>query len=293
MGNSRLQQSQAPKGTVFPIRAVGREVAFYEDVYHSLLRMPWVQFFGLVALWYLTANAIFACLYLLQPGCIHDTRPGLFSDAFFFSVQTMATIGYGGMAPATFYAHVLVTIEALAGTLFAALLTGITFAKFSRPTARVLFSDKCVIARRDGVLHLMFRMANWRHNQVVEARLSATLLVTQVSSEGDILRRPVDLPLVRDVNRSFSLSWLAMHRIDESSPFFAPDALEKLGADTAVLSLAINGIDETSAQPLHARYQYRMNDIVPNAHFIDIVKVLDDGTREIDYKNFHLIELRD
>ncbi len=290
MSNNRLRLSRAPQGALFPVKAIGRSVAFHDDLYHTMLRMPWAHFFGLATLLYVVTNAIFALLYMLQPDSIHDARPGSYSDAFFFSVQTMATIGYGGMAPATFYAHVLVTIEALFGTFFAALLTGILFAKFARPTARLLFSDKCVIGNRDGVPHLMFRVANWRHNQIVEARLTATLLVLETTTEGDSLRRPVELPLVRNVNRSFTLTWLAMHRIDESSRFFGEGALSQLEAETALLILALTGVDETTSQPVHARYAYRMSDIIRESRFVDIVKVLDDGTRQIDYEKFHAIE---
>ncbi len=291
MANDRLRLSQDTQGALFPVKAIGRKVAFHEDLYHTLLRTSWAQFFGLATLLYVATNAVFAGLYMLQPHSIHDARSGSYSDAFFFSVQTMATIGYGGMAPATFYAHVLVTIEALFGTFFAALLTGILFAKFARPTARVLFSDKCVIGNRDGVPHLMFRMANWRHNQIVEARLTATLLVSETTSEGDTIRRPVELPLVRNVNRSFSLTWLAMHRIEASSHFFDDGALERLNAGTALLILSLSGIDETTSQPVHSRYSYSMNDIVRGGRFVDIIQILDDGRRQIDYAKFHQIEL--
>src|SRR5260221_11624746 len=160
-------KSLSPPRSASPIRlrTVGRKWAPHEDLYHTVLTSSWWLFVLLVAVAFLSANALFACAYVMQPGSISNVRPGSFEDAFFFSVQTMATIGYGGMAPATFFGHVMVTFEAIIAMLGVAVVTGITFSKFSRPTARVLFSEKAVIGPRNGVSHLMFRMANWRRTR--------------------------------------------------------------------------------------------------------------------------------
>ncbi len=253
-----------------------------------MLRISWGQFFLIASLAHILINAVFAVLYLLQPGSIAgSSKSTTFAEAFFFSVQTMATIGYGQLAPGTTYAHLLVTFETLIGTFFAALLTGISFAKFARPTARILFSHQCVIAPRNGVPHLMFRMANQRHNQIVEAQLTVTLMHSEKSNEGDILRRPTEIALVRNVNRSFFLTWLAMHKIDESSPFSAKGVMDRLSDDGATLVLSVMGLDETSGQTVHARHTYGMHDIIANAKFVDVIDVLEDGTREVDYGKFH------
>jgi inward rectifier potassium channel len=236
---------------------------------------------------FLSANALFACAYVMQPGSITNVRPGSFEDAFFFSVQTMATIGYGGMAPATLFGHVMVTFEAIIAMLGVAVITGITFSKFSRPTSRVLFSDKAVIGPRNGVSHLMFRMANWRSNTILEAQLHVILLLEETSDEGHVMRRPHELPLVRDRNPLFALTWTAMHKIDETSPFYGPDAMARLRAQKAQIFLSLMGTDETFSQIVHARRAYDLSDIVMGAQFADVLGSLDDGTRIIDYRSFH------
>jgi len=276
-----------PRGQRMPrIEALGRRWTPHEDLYHQVLNRSWSQLFLLIVAAFFAANAFFALFYWAAPGSVSNARPGSFEDAFFFSVQTMATIGYGGMAPATRYAHVVVTVEALAGVLSIALITGITFSKFARPTARVLFSDKVVLSSRDGVPYLMFRMANWRHNQVVEAQLTVMLLVTERTREGEMLRRQIDLPLVRDRTPLFALSWTAMHLVDEKSPFHGPDALARLRAADAEIFLAFTGLDEVMGQ-IQARRGYRLDDIVPNARFADVLTILPDGTRRMDYRRFH------
>src|SRR5262249_8474492 len=157
-----------------------------------------------------------------------------FEDVFYFSVQTLATIGYGTMAPATRYGHVIVVLEALVGTLGVALVVGVTFAKFARPTARVLFSERIVCTLRDGVPHLVFRLANWRGNMVVEGQLRVFVLMVEKTSEGDTIRVPRELPLVRDRTALFALTWTPMHRIDRQSPFWGGVAsLEKLSEQSA------------------------------------------------------------
>ena len=274
--------------TQMKLRATGQHIAFYEDLYHSILRASWWQFFGGVALAFLAGNAVFALLYIAQTGSISGARSGNFEDAFFFSVQTMATIGYGAMAPATRFAHVIVTIEALCGILGVALVTGVTFAKFARPTARILFASRAVVTPRNGVPHLSFRMANWRGNTVVEAQLRLILLVEELTSEGETLRRPLVLPLVRDKNPTFILSWLAMHEIDADSPFYGGEAaLVRLRKQKADIYLSLSGLDETTGQTIHTRYGYTLDDIVYNAKFVDVLTVAADGTRELDYSKFH------
>jgi inward rectifier potassium channel len=277
----------APKDSRLPrIRAIGQRWAPHQDVYHYVLTRSWGEFFLLIAMAFLGANALFALIYWSQPGAITNARPGSFEDAFYFSVQTMATIGYGGMAPATRFAHVMVTLEALTGIISVALITGITFAKFARPTARVLFCEKMVLSPRDGVPHLMFRMTNWRHNQVAEALLRVTVLITERTREGEMLRRQIELPLVRDRTPLFALSWTAMHVVDAHSPFHGRDAMERLRALDAEIFLTFTGLDEAMGQ-IHARHAYRLDDIVPNARFADVMTILPDGTRQIDYRHFH------
>ena len=268
------------------VRAIGQRFAPHQDVYHYVLTRSWGEFFLFMFMAFIGANALFALLYWVEPGSVSNARPGSFEDAFFFSVQTMATIGYGGMTPATRFAHIVVTIEAMTGILSVALITGITFAKFARPTARVLFSDKLVLAPRDGVPHVMFRMANWRHNLVAEAQVRVILLVTERTREGETLRRPVELPLVRDRTPLFAFTWTAMHLVDAQSPFFGADAMERLRAMSAEIYVTLTGLDEVMGQ-IHAQHSYRLDDIVTNVRFVDVLTLRADGIREIDYRQFH------
>ncbi len=275
------------QGRPFKVVIRGADSRWYEDVYHRLLVAPWWQFFALIAVVFLVVNALFAVLFLIEPNSILGARGGSFEDAFFFSVQTLATIGYGSMSPGTFFAHCVVTLEALVGMVSVALMTGITFAKFARPTARVLFSEKFVISRVNGVRHVMFRMANWRGNLIVEATLRVIILLEEKTHEGETYRRPVELPMVRDRNATFVLTWTAMHRVDEKSPFYGDDPLAKLRAIDAQIFLSLSGLDETMGQTVHARYNYSLDDCVMDARFADVVTPLPDNSREVDYSLFH------
>lgn len=280
---------QKPRTFSPKVRAIGQQRTFGSDVYHYVMSRGWLALTAIVFGAFLSGNLLFAIGYFLVPGSISGARADSFADAFFFSVQTIATIGYGQMAPANLYSHVLVTIEAFVGVVAFALVAGITFAKFSRPTAKVLFGNHAVISMRDGVPHLMFRMANWRHNEIVQAELSAVLMITETTLEGDTMRRLIDLSLVRERTPLFALTWTAMHRIDESSPFFGDGVLEKLRTKNAEVFLSVHGTDERLAQSIHARYSYAMNDIVVGAKFADVLSTTPSGIRLIDYHNFHSV----
>lgn len=182
------------------VRRVGAARLNRRDVYHQMLTMPWTWFFAVQAAVYLLFNVVFAVFYLAAPGSVTNAKPGSFADAFFFSVQTMATIGYGVMAPATLYANILVTVEALLGMASFAVAAGLIFARFSRPTARVLFSRVAVVTPFNGVPTLMFRCANERRNQIFEAQVHVDFARQETSAEGLELRRSYELTLQRDRN---------------------------------------------------------------------------------------------
>ncbi|MBY0400416.1 ATP-sensitive inward rectifier potassium channel 10 [Myxococcota bacterium] len=249
--------------------------------------MSWTRLFGLAVVIYAALNVGFAGLYLLGGDCISNAEPGSFVDALSFSVQTLATIGYGVMAPTTVYAHLLVAIEALCGVLSFAMITGIVFAKFSRPTARVLFSDVACVGSHDGRRVLMFRMANERSgSRVVEARVRVTLTKDETTSEGVFMRRFHDLGLVREWTPIFALTWTAMHVIDETSPLFGldPESLHRVQAEIVV---SFSGLDEHLSQPVHARHSYVATEIRFDARFADVMSFDDDGSRVFDLDRFH------
>ncbi len=274
--------------TLPPVEAVGAHNAWWEDIFHNVLTMSWWQFFAWIGVAFTCLNLVFAILYWLVPGCIGNVpeEGNRLEHLFYFSVQTMATIGYGGMLPVTRYGHVLVVIEAISGILSTAVVTGLTFSKFARPVARVLFAERLVVTSRDGVPHLQVRMANWRRNQVVEARLKVMLLRTQITAEGEVMRVPVELKLVRDSTQLFWLTWTAMHKIDAGSPFHGPGAMDTLRAEDAQLFLSFQGLDATMGQTIHASTRYTLDDIVWNARYADVLHTKGE-VRRIDYTRFH------
>jgi inward rectifier potassium channel len=256
------------------------------DFYHQLLTVsPWTLFLILVAT-YISFNLVFGALYLLQPGDIANAAPGSFPDAFFFSVQTMATIGYGDMHPATVYANLLVTVEVLLGMTGLALATGLVFARFSRPTARVMFSQIAVVANHDGMPSLMFRAANRRRNQILEAQVAVMLLRDETNAEGVEMRRFHDMAVARPHTPMFALSWTVIHPIDENSPLLGASRESLLRAHAQII-VSITGIDETFAQAIHARHTYEATEIRWNHRFADILTRTEDGHRRIDYRHFH------
>lgn len=259
---------------------------FWSDLYHWLLTLSWPWFLVLISLGYVVTNALFAFAYLVGGDGIANARPGNFLDAFFFSVQTMASIGYGAMYPQTPYANVLVTVEALMGLLGLSMATGLMFARFSRPTARVLFSHVAVITAYNGVPSLMFRAANQRQNWILEAQMWVTLVRNEITQEGQFMRRFYELPLVRSHSPLFALSWTVMHMIDENSPFYGVTA-EMMVEEEMEIIVTLTGIDETVAQSIHARHSYDAREILWNMQFLDILSKTRDGRRVVDYSRFH------
>jgi inward rectifier potassium channel len=258
---------------------------FKHDLYHWLLVIPWFQFLCLVTLIYLSVNILFALGYASING-IANAEEGSLQDAFFFSIQTLSTVGYGSMYPVTLIAQILVTIEILVGLVLIAILTGLMFARFSRPTAKVIFSKVAVISKYHGIPTLMFRTANQRENRILEAQVQLTLVRNEVSPEGHHLRRFYDLNLMRSQTPIFALSWLVMHPITPDSPLDHANehSLSHLDAEIWV---TLTGLDETFSQTIHARYIYYVNDLLWNMRFLDIFERNDQGEMTIDLTRFH------
>ncbi|MCB9764826.1 MAG: ATP-sensitive inward rectifier potassium channel 10 [Alphaproteobacteria bacterium] len=266
--------------------AEGLHHSVLTDLYHELMVMSWTGVLGMGFLGYVLINVGFMVLFALEPGCVEGAR-GV-TDLFWFSVQTLSTIGYGGMAPATPYGHVLVTLESFVGLTSVALATGLVFAKFSRPSARVVFSEPMVVHERDGVPCLMFRMANERRNQVAEARVAVTLLKDEITAEGHHLRRFIHLPLERDTSPVFALTWTIIHRLDETSPLYG---LSRQNRDEMLLGMVVSltGLDGTLMQTVHARHMYFAEAIEFDAKFSDMVDFR-EGRLKIDFGRLHETE---
>ncbi|WP_253274354.1 ion channel [Myxosarcina sp. GI1] len=258
----------------------------FSDFYHWLLVITWTSFLLFIVLFYLAVNIIFAYAYLTTKDGIANADPDSFSDAFFFSIQSMSTIGYGAMYPQTIYAQVLVTVEVLVGLILVAMATGLIFARFAQPSARVMFSKVAVICPFNGVPTLMFRVANQRDNRIIEARLKVSLLKNQISSEGIELRRFYNLELLRSESPSFRLSWLVMHPIDELSPLYKETADSLIDLDLEIIVI-LTGLDETFSQTIHARHAYQPQDLRWGMRFVDILNKTDQCTYTVDYRRFN------
>ena len=271
-----------------PLR-VGHGIPWYADVYHRTLVVRWPVFLLAGCVLYLLLNLLFAGLYLLHPGTIDHARTGSFEDAFFFSIQTMATIGYGVLTPSGTYANVVMTVETIVSLLFAAFTTGLTFSRFSRPTARVTFSKLATIAPYNGRPTLSVRLSNGRRNQILEADVSLVLLRSELTQEGGTMRRFYDLPLARGHTPVFSLSFTAMHAIDEASPLFGatPESLEP---EDAELLGTVTGLDETMSQTIHARRSFSADELVYGQRFKDMFGYTPEGRLVIDHTYFDAVE---
>jgi inward rectifier potassium channel len=256
----------------------------FADLYLYLLTAPWPVLFAILAGFFLALNLAFATGYYLDGGVLR-ARPGSFADMFFFSVQTMATIGYGRMAPVSLVANLLVAVEALSGLIGLAVVTGLVFAKFSMPNARVRFSRVAVVSERDGILSLMFRMANLRANRIVEAQVHVVLARQETTAEGEMLRRLYDLALVRERSALFALTWTAVHRIVAPSPMIG-ETQKSLADSRTEFIVSLTGLDETFSQTVHARHNYLSGDIIFGARLADILTVGADGTLDVDYSRF-------
>ena len=258
----------------------------WRDLYHWFLTLPISVAILLCSTYYLLVNVLFACFYLVDPGGIAGAEPGRFSDAFFFSIQTIATIGYGVMYPKSLFTHLLVTLETVVGIMSFALITGLLFTRFSRPVARVLFSKVAVMGRHEGKPALMFRMANERRNQILQAEVRVTLVRSERDAHGSEVRRLHDVNLVRTQSSFFGLSWMVVHVVDEASPLrrATPASLRETDTELVVL---LAGIDETLNQTVHARHSYGPDEILWDHRFADILFHTPDGERAIDLDRFH------
>lgn len=270
------------------IRRVGQRSRHLTDLYAFLLRARWPVVIGLAAMTFLVFNATFATIYWLVPGSIANWS-GDWPNAFFFSVQSFASIGYGYMYSQGTFGNCVVVVESFTSLCFIAVLTGIVFAKFARPKARVLFSDKALIETRDGKPTLTFRVANERGNDVVEASLRVSLLKTEVSAEGKRMRRFYDLALSRQSSPLFILTWQVFHVIDERSPLYGMGRQARIEDDVRI-AISFTGLDGTFNQTIHDRHMYFAEDILDRHRFVDVLETHPGGTITMDFRKFHQIE---
>jgi inward rectifier potassium channel len=270
----------------FEVETRGLAPGFWTDLYHRCMTVSWPVFFASAAVIFFILNAAFAALYMLGDNPVANVSDELPLSLFYFSIETLATVGYGDMHPQTNYGHLVATVEIFTGMSFLAVMTGLIFARFSRPKARFVFAKYPVVAKRQGQPVLMIRVANARHNTISQATARLWLVREERMAEGDTVRRFYELLLDRNEHPVFSLSWTLFHAIDETSPLYRMDQ-EELAAADATLVLNVGGVDDSSAQRLFARKVYPQEDIRWQYRYVDITGESPNGRLLLDYTKFH------
>jgi len=281
--------AQQKNGVQFRIERVGQEhwIPRLKDLYAMMMGMKWRTLFALFALAFFLVNLLMAALYVgLGEGLIHGARPGSYWDAYFFSVHTITTIGYGSLSPATPLAELLVAIEAFLGLLGFAILTGIVFSRFSKPTAGIRFSSVAAISTRNNKPCLMLRLANTRGSEVIEAKVRVSILKTETSEEGHTLRRFHELSLSRSRTPLLMMTWIVMHTIDEESPLYGLSR-EDLLEDKMILMVSLTGLEGTFGQTVFAFHIYTAEKLLFGQRFVDVIEEAEDRFR-LDFSKFYL-----
>lgn len=268
---------------------VGHADRAWSDFYHHALTIRWSRFFWYALAIYVVVNATFALLYMMVPRQIAGTRPGIFWDYFFFSIQTFSTVGYGVMAPVGPAAHVIASCELLGGMILNAVATGLVFARFARPRARVMFSNSALIRKDSETSHLSVRVANQRLSPIlsVDAELFLSRLIVQPN--GRLARQFDPLVLVQSHIPVLRFAFSLMHVIDAHSPLngLTPEELRK---EEAEIVATVTGTDEVSGQSVFARTAYGFDRVLYNHRFVDIIDTSADGRITVDYTRFHATE---
>ena len=288
---AKRESERTPKSRVVrlgdrEVIAEGLHLNFWADISHRCMTASWPAFIGGAALVFIAFNAIFAFFYWIGDQPIANVAGGAYIDYLYFSIETLSTAGYGDMHPQTHYGHFIATVELFTGIFSMSLMTGLIFARFSRPNARLLFADNPVISSHEGKPTLMIRFANERHNIIGNATARLWLLKNVVSLEGQSFRRFYKLQLVRNEHPALALSWTLYHVLDEESPLYGLVAGD---LDTSKVSLlvVVSGYDVVAAQTVHARKSYDHSDIRFGHRYADILGTSEDGRLRIDYGRFH------
>jgi inward rectifier potassium channel len=254
----------------------------FADLYYWIMEMNWPIFIGLTSAMFFAINLAFGLLYAALPGAIANAQPGSIADGFFFSVDTLGTVGYGAMYPASRIGHAIASVEILVGLFFSATMTGLIFARFARPRNALAFSNVAVIGRYEGKRALMVRVASIRSRPLADATAQMSWLETVEMPDGRTFRRLTELPLVRNRNPMLALAWTLVHVIEDDSAMFA--ALQ--GAERFMLSVSVGGLDTLLASPSQGGARYRREDIHVDHEFVDII-VDQDGTMHLDLLGLH------
>jgi len=261
------------------------------NVYVNLIRTTWPRFLGIMASLYLFVNGLFGAVYvLLGPGALRasDRDLGLnpLAEAFFFSTQTLSTVGYGSIYPFGLAAHLVSALEVTLGVGGFALATSLMFARFSRPNAKLVFSRQMVVAPYRDQSGLEFRVANQRSNVMMEVEADVILMTVERGPDGKLRRNFVDLPLERRKVFFLALTWTVVHPIGPESPLWGRtrEDLERLQAEVLIL---IKGFDDSFSQIVHTRYSYRWDEIDWSARFLPAFEASPAGHLVLDVDRIH------
>ncbi len=275
------------------VRLGGREIIteglnlnFWADISHRCMTASWPAFIGGAAMVFVAFNAFFAFFYWIGDQPISNVPGGAYIDYLYFSIETLSTAGYGDMHPQTHYGHFVATVELFTGIFSMSVMTGLVFARFSRPSARLLFAENPVISDHEGERTLMIRLANERHNIISNANARLWLFKNTISKEGQPFRRFYELPLSRNESPALALSWTLFHIIDETSPLYGFTA-EDFEANNIALAVVVSGYDVVAAQTVHARKTYDHPDIRIGHRYAEILDTTEDGRLRVDYGRFH------
>ena len=268
------------------IIAEGLRLNFWADISHRCMTASWPAFIGGAAVIFIGFNAVFAVFYWIGDQPISNVPRSAYIDYLYFSIETLSTAGYGDMHPQTHYGHFVATVELFTGIFSMSLMTGLIFARFSRPNPRLLFANHPVISNHEGEPTLMVRFVNERHNIIGNATAKLWLLRNIVSKEGQSLRRFFELPLLRNEHPALALSWTLYHVLDEKSPLYGLNA-DDFSAFNVSLVVVVTGYDIVAAQTIHAMKSYNHTDIRFGQRYADILDTAEDGRLRIDYGKFH------
>src|SRR6476661_457068 len=266
--------------------AEGVRLNFWADISHRCMTASWPAFIAGAALVFIAFNAVFASFYWIGNQPISNVPGGAYIDYLYFSIETLSTAGYGDMHPQTHYGHFVSAVELFTGIFSMSVMTGLIFARFSRPNARLLFADHPVISSHEGKPTLMVRFVNARHNIIGNATARLWLLKNETSLEARSFRRFYELRLVQDEHPALALSWTLFHVLDEQSPLYGLTA-QDLEAAGVSLVVVVSGYDVLAAQTVHARKTYEHSDIQFGRRYADIIATSEDGRIRIDYAKFH------
>ena len=276
MKRPRREKSANIQAGQFSFKILGISRFDLRDPYHLAVTLTWPQFLCALLGLYLTVNVIFATLYTLVPGAIANARPGHFFDGFFFSFETLATVGYGDMYPATLYGHIVASTEIVCGLAFTAILTGLTFVRFSKPKSKFVFAKSMVVTSHNGRPTLMLRIGNGRPGPLADVRARISALITEVSAEGNSFRRTHDLTLARQHIPVLPLAWTLMHEIDEASPLAGMDAAAMEERDIRFY-VSVEARDPSLSAMVYRTLDYLPREVAFGYHYADAIITDESG----------------